>query len=238
MPAHTRAASGPIGGDFGGQGDPPLTAEEIKIREKRIRTVRETAICPKCIEGCFDSDRHAATGALSPEPSSTNPHTLSCHVRKKTTWSEKIVKSLLAVAASGNSKSPLAAAANTTPTFATCRATEFQYLSATVSALQSGARLSKVESNSKVAAVIEELQKVHEENGALKDAMNEDSAPRKDDEINQQLEKLSKELEEVRNENSALRSRPGSDLETPFIFCNRAGKALFRFLGSSNTDTS
>ena len=45
--------------------------------------------------------------------------------------------------------------------------------------------------------------------------MDEDRAPRNDDAIKQQLEKLSKDLEEVRNENSALRTQPRLDQETP-----------------------
>ena len=150
-------------------------------------------------------------------PSSSNPLTLSCHVWKKTTRAEKIVKSLIAIAETGNPHSPLATAASTTRTLATCTATEFQYLSATVAALQTELRRSKDESNSKVAAVTDELRKVQEENVALKAAMDEDRAPRIDDEIKQQLEKLTKELEEVRNENAAHRTQPPLDQETPSL---------------------
>ena len=188
MPANTRAASGPTAGGLGGQDDPPLTAEEIKIWQKRFRTVQETAICPKCIEGCLDSDRPATKGTISLSPSSINPLTLSCHVCKKPTRAEKIVKSLIAIAETGNSHSPLAAEASTTRTLATCTATEFQDLSPTVAALQTELQRSKDESNSNVAAVTEELRKVQEENMALKAAMDEDRAPRNDDEIKQQLE--------------------------------------------------
>ena len=166
MPANTRAASGPTAGGLGGQGDPPLTDEEIKIWQKRFRTLRETAICPKCIEGCLESDRPATKGTLSLAPSSSNPLTLSCHVCKKTTRAEEIVKSLISIAETCNSHSPLAAAASTTRTFATCTTTEFQDLSATVAALQTELRRSKDERNSKVAAVTEELRKVQEENVA------------------------------------------------------------------------
>ena len=122
---------------------------------------------------------------------------------------------LIAIAETGNSHYPLAAAASTTRTLATCTATEFQDLSATVAALQTELRRSKDESNSKVAAVTEELRKVQDENVALKAAMDEGRAPRFDDEIKQQLEKLSKEQEEVRNENAALRTQPRFDQETP-----------------------
>ena len=215
MPANTRAASRPTAGGLGGLRDPPLTTEEIKIWPKRFRTVRETAICPKCIEGSLDSDQPATKETLSLAPTSSNPLTLSCHVRKKTTRAEKIVKSLIAIAETGNSHSPLAAAGSMTRTLTTCTATEFQDLSATVAALQTELRRSETESNSKVAAVTEELRKVQGENVAPKAAMDEDRAPRNDDELKQQLEKLSRKLEKVRNENAALRTQPRLYQETP-----------------------
>ena len=173
MPANMLAATGPTAGVLRGQVDPPLTAEENKIWQKRYRTFRETAICPTCGEVCPGSDRPAPKGPISLAPSSSNPLTVSCHICKKTTRAEKTVKSLIAIAESCNSHSPLEAAASRAPALATCTATELQYMSTTFAAVQIELRRSKNESNSKVVAVTEKLRKLQEDNVGLKAAMNE-----------------------------------------------------------------